>query len=102
MADTRSHAAEEGGTMAERVLGLERGEWRFWLLWVLASVAGCAMAVGGGAVASGGDVDPLVSVAVAGASGSVVGALQWLVLRKRIRRPGWVVDRAKVGDSHGW
>ncbi len=53
-----------------------------WLEWVLASVAGFAI---GGAVGS--LVNPTVGFIV---TGSVVGMLQWVILRQHIARAGWV------------
>jgi hypothetical protein len=89
--------------MAKRFLSLERSEWGFWGLWVLANIVGWAV---GGAVS--------LAVGGAGAEGlteaedvavSVVGLLagiaQWLVLRKRVERSGWWVLASALGWAAG-
>jgi len=72
-------------------------EWGFWLLWVLASTAGLGMGWSAGTIVSltvsvEGDIAAL-AVASAGwaAGGALMGATQWLVLRKQMSRAGWWV-----------
>ena len=70
----------------------------FWLLWVLAGTVGWA--VGGGETAFG-EYPSVPNVIVGGyvrlaAGGILVGALQWLLLRRQIARAGrWVL--ANIG-----
>ena len=100
--------------------------WRFWLVWVFASIVGLAVgsAAGGfvGLVVAfagtdfGGVVGGAVVFAVSGAvaveeavafamafavSGASLGIAQWLVLRRHISRPGWWVLASTVGMAVG-
>ena len=64
--------------------------WRFWLLWVLASTVGWAM----GWLAAFAANKVVVCWAV-------IGAMQWLVLRRRMSRAGWWVLASIAGWSLG-
>ena len=67
--------------------------WRFWLWWVLASTVGWAVGGFGGWAVVGslprGIIGDGTVVVVVG--GFVLGALQWLVLRRQVARAGWWV-----------
>ena len=78
-------------------------EWRLWLGWVLASIAGMLAALFlvdsvlrpalGPAIDRAGDGDwgsYFLALAVATTTiGASIGLMQWLVLRQRIARAGW-------------
>lgn len=102
-----------GGTVAGAIVGVMQ-----WLVlrrrtrqagwWVLASAAGVGVAglavqeilIGAGVLAR---LQPLGAgvVAVGGTVGLVVGVMQWLVLRRWVRRAGWWVLASSVGAAVG-
>jgi hypothetical protein len=90
-------------------LDLERAEWGFLLLWILASTVGVAVGLAVGLGVSWalsklvnwwefGPAGEVVGWALFGAvAGAVVGTAQWIVLRKRVHRCGGWVFASAVG-----
>jgi hypothetical protein len=73
---------------------------RLWLLWLPTFVGFIA----GGALATAvaGRVDALPAAAAAGAlAGAVIGAGQWLVLRRRLPGAGWWIAATAAGQAVG-
>ena len=69
--------------------------WRLWLWWVLANTVGWAVGGYVGVAVVNTDVAWIVG---AGACGTVLGVLQWLVLRRQVARAGrWV-----LASTVGW
>src|ERR687893_832814 len=74
---------------------------QFWIAWLLACGIGYALTevvgvVVGRLTAGWSPLEmiawvrnPVVSAAIAGAQGAMIGAAQWLVLRRMIRHAGW-------------
>lgn len=114
-------------TRTGKVLGLEPAEWWFLVQWVLASTVGLAVQAAGVKVsdmaafaivfvvldaadkAGIGFSRPATDVAWAAYNAiigaviwSVLGTAQWMVLRKRIHRPGGWVWASVVGGAVGW
>jgi hypothetical protein len=81
--------------------------WGFWLQWVLVSTVGWFvglliafiwdMLVVGGAIGSGVLGGILACSMLGAALGSVVGLMQWLVLRAQVSRSGWWVLASTAG-----
>ena len=89
--------------------------WGFWLGWVLASTVGwfvgfiigfILLAIVGDIVGEDNGMNVLgliLGAFIFGASlGSMVGILQWLVLRRRVSRAGWWVLASTAGFIVGW
>ena len=72
----------------------------FWPLWAFAFVGFPIRGVAGAGVA--GPVDTVTSAALAGAAtGAVIGAAQWLVLRRRLPISPWWIAATGVGMAAG-
>ena len=77
------------------------GGWGLWISWVLAGTV--AWAVGGllGRALGPGHILGYVYVTLT-LGGILLGALQWLVLRRQIPRAGWWVLRERVARAGWW
>ena len=72
----------------------------FWPLWALAFVGFPIGGLAGAAV--GGPVDTVTSSVLAGAAtGAVIGAAQWLVLRRRLTISPWWIAATGIGMAAG-
>jgi hypothetical protein len=80
-------------------------DWRFWLTWIVASTAAILLAFGmlyalvflAKAVVPGVNEDRLLGPLIFPVLATVLGASQWLVLRRRIPRSGWWVLATGAG-----
>lgn len=82
------------------------GGWGLWLGWMVASSAGWALGLAGGfavGFGTGGVVGGTAGQALFGAVlGASVGTLQWVVLRKRVKRASWWVLFTTLGMGAGF
>ena len=74
-----------------------RGDWVFWMLWIVATAAGWAAGWSLGAAA--GEVEGGVVSAFFG--GSLSGLLQWQALRRRLSKASWWVAASVLGWGGG-
>lgn len=79
----------------------ERVGIKFWLQWLLATTVGWVGGLAALVLIPGTTSSVLVEGAVLAAAGSLVGALQWLVLRRRISRAGWWIPASAAGWCAG-
>jgi hypothetical protein len=75
--------------------------WRFWGAWTLAFLSFPVAGVVGITVA-GPVTTPLDGVLAGGASGAVLGLVQWLVLRHRLSLSPWWIAATAAGMGPGW
>jgi hypothetical protein len=76
--------------------------WKFWLWWLLATTAGWMLGFVILASFPKTTTPALVEGALLTLSGTLSGALQWLVLRRHIRRAGWWVPASAAGWVGGF
>ena len=72
--------------------------WKFWLRWLLATTAGWAVGLAILVSLPQTATPALVEGILFVLSGTLAGVLQWLLLRRHIRRAGWWV----LVSAAGW
>ncbi len=92
-------------------IGSAQPGWRFWLLWMLASIGGVVVYISAMSWLSfifrtvtlvpSWEIGLTVIAVGQMALGAAIGLAQWLVLRKRLARMGWWVLATVVGYSAG-
>ena len=105
--------------MAERTGASDRLpplDWWLWFWWVLANIVGwgvggvmffyilfiALMGFGGGAEAGAIIGRAIPGIIVGAVAGAVAGFLQWLVLRRQVKRGGWWILASAVGWAVTW
>jgi hypothetical protein len=96
-----------GAMIASESTGLRapHGFWRTWLSWVAASTAAIVlgslllygMVFAAKAVAPGVNEDRWLGWAIFLVLGTMLGAAQWIILRRRLRRAGWWIPATAGG-----